>query len=75
MSRTVSAVYENGVFRPLEEVELDEGEEVEVLLDSTHKPSAEDSQRILDEIAELPVESENNGFSSADHDLVLYPKE
>jgi predicted DNA-binding antitoxin AbrB/MazE fold protein len=32
MSRTVEAVYENGVFRPLEAVTLPEGEHVQVTL-------------------------------------------
>ena len=75
MSRSVTAVYENGVFRPLESVELDEGEEVEVLVDSVRPPSIETSRQILRRIASLPIESPDDGFSGADHDAILYPKE
>ena len=32
MSRTIEAVYENGVFRPLESVTLPEGEHVQVTM-------------------------------------------
>jgi len=38
-------------------------------------PSIETSLRALDELARLPIESEDDGFSGADHDAVLYPKE
>ncbi|MFN0140067.1 MAG: antitoxin family protein [Pyrinomonadaceae bacterium] len=74
MSHTIPAIFENGVFRPLEKVELNNGEEVEmILLDKTqHNPKR--SREILNEIAKLPIEGGENGFSGRDHDQVLYPK-
>ena len=57
MNRTIRAVYESGVFRPLETVELDNGEEVEViLLDRAEPNSPQRSRDILAEIASLPME-------------------
>jgi predicted DNA-binding antitoxin AbrB/MazE fold protein len=75
MSNSIPAVFENGVFRPLEKVEISEGEEVEVLLISRHQHSPVRSREILKTIAELPIEGKNGNFSSEDHDEILYPKE
>jgi|CXWL01.1.fsa_nt_gi predicted DNA-binding antitoxin AbrB/MazE fold protein len=76
MSHTIAAIYENGVFRPLEKVDLDNGEEVEViLLDRAEPNSPQRSRDILAEIAALPMESNTNGFSGKDHDDILYPKQ
>lgn len=76
MSHTIAAIYENGVFRPLERVDLDNGEEVEViLLDRAEPSSPQRSRDILAEIAALPMESNTNGFSGKDHDDILYPKQ
>lgn len=75
MTRSVTAIYENGVFRPLESVDLTEGEEVEVLVESEPAPRIETSREIIRKIASLPLESPDDGFSGADHDLVLYPKD
>jgi len=74
MMRSVTAVYENGVFRPLESIELKEGDEVEVLVESETPTPIERSRQILRKIASLPLESPDDGFSGADHDSVLYPK-
>ena len=74
MSHTIAAIYENGVFRPSERVDLDNGEEVEViLLDRSEPTSPQRSRDILAEIAALPVESSTNGFSGNSHDDILYP--
>jgi len=75
VSDTITAKFEQGIFRPLETVDLPEGEEVEMLLIPKKGPSIETSLRALDELARLPIESEDDGFSGADHDAVLYPKE
>ena len=75
MQDTITAIFEHGVFRPLETIDLPEGKKVEMLLLARKAPSIETSLRALDEIARLPIESENDGFSGADHDAVLYPKE
>lgn len=74
MSHTITAIFENGVIRPLENVELSNGEEVEVILLQKTKSDAKKSRHILTEIAELPLEGKTNGFSGQDHDEILYPK-
>lgn len=74
MSHTISAIFENGVFRPLEKVELTNGEEVEVILLDRAETSPKRSLEILTEIANLPMEGSTNGFSGEDHDQILYPK-
>ena len=68
MSHTIPAVFENGVFRPLEKVELDNGEEVEVILLDRADTRPKRSREILSAIAGLPMEDDTNGFSGEDHD-------
>lgn len=77
MSKHISAVYEQGVIRPLEPVSLKEGEELEiVLLPRENKTRRRGNPaQVLAGIARLPVEGASDGFSGADHDQVLYPKE
>ncbi len=71
MSQTISAIFENGVIRPLEPVKLVNGEEVEVLLlDKAHDPTA--SRKLLAGIAKLPIEGKADKFSGEDHDRLLY---
>jgi predicted DNA-binding antitoxin AbrB/MazE fold protein len=75
MNRTVSAIFENGVFRPTESVALTEGSKVEL---TVHTPDAASrngsAAETLARIAALPVEGDRNPFSGADHDSVLYGK-
>jgi predicted DNA-binding antitoxin AbrB/MazE fold protein len=75
MSRQIQAVYENGVLRPLEPLKLDEGEELDVVLLPRSESRARAAARILAEIACLPPEGADDGFSGADHDSILYPKD
>ncbi len=63
MNHTIPAIFENGVFRPLEKVELDNGEEVEVILLERADTSPKRSREILSAIA---VEGGTNGFSGED---------
>lgn len=74
MTHTITAIYENGIIRRLEKVELDNGETVEVILLNKTDADPTRSRQILSEIASLPIESESNGFSGEDHDQILYPK-
>lgn len=70
MSQTISAIFENGVIRPLEPVILANGEEVEVLLlEKAHDPAA--SRKVLAGIADLPIEGRTDEFSGEDHDRLL----
>jgi predicted DNA-binding antitoxin AbrB/MazE fold protein len=58
--KTVRAIFENGVFRPLEPVELPEGAAVEFEL-----RVSKDRERLLDELYELLSER----FDSGEHDV------
>ena len=73
MTKTISAIYEGGVLRPAEPLPLADGEWVDVTIDTA---AVEERRRrvnqALDEIAALPLEGPQDGFSGADHDKVLY---
>jgi len=73
MTKTLTAVYENGVLRPSEPLPLGEGERVEVTV-TTGEDAARHAELVkaLAEIAALPTEGPDDGFSGADHDRVLY---
>ncbi len=82
MSQTVPAIYDAGVFRPLEPIELADGTRVEVQVPTpaspTELPPEELSRQqaaiaeMLAEIERLPIEGPDDGFSGRDHDKVLY---
>jgi predicted DNA-binding antitoxin AbrB/MazE fold protein len=74
MSKQIQAVYEKGVLRPLEPLKLDEGEELDVVLLPRRKSIARDAARVLADIAKLPLEGAQDGFSGAEHDRILYPE-
>ena len=73
--KTVEAVFEKGVFRPVEPISLEEGTRVEVVLHPTRPATDNEGKSYLErlaEIAALPVRSPADGFSGAEHDRVLY---
>ena len=73
MTTHVKAIYENGVFRPTEPVRLAEGTSVEVLISQAETPSPRPSTADqLRDIASLPSEGPDDGFSGEDHDDLLY---
>lgn len=79
MTHEVRAIYENGQFRPLEPVALPEHGLVSLVITSAGTGNAtpssgnkENLQAALDRVAQLPIEGPDDGFSGADHDLVLY---
>lgn len=74
MNQTIPAVIENGIIRPLSDIELTNGEEVEVIILPRGHATAGGAKKVLSEIAELPVEGATDDFSGADHDDILYPK-
>ena len=72
MNNTITAIFENGMLRPLQPVDLHEGEQVEVfLVTKEHDPAR--SREILERIASLPQEGPVDRFSGTDHDSILYP--
>jgi predicted DNA-binding antitoxin AbrB/MazE fold protein len=84
MSQTIAAVFDSGVFRPLEPVDLAEGTQVLVQVTQTADAgqaelSAEELTQQQAAIAEflarmeaLPDEGPDDGFSGRDHDKILY---
>jgi predicted DNA-binding antitoxin AbrB/MazE fold protein len=70
MTTKVHAIYRNGVFLPSTPPPVADGAEVELIVTSgSESNSLADA---LDEIAHLPVEGPQDGFSGADHDRILY---
>ena len=73
---TTAAIYENGVLRPLSPLPLAEGARVEVTVtdDASSAQVAEigSAGELLREVAALPMESGDAGFSGRDHDRILY---
>ena len=76
MTATASAIYEQGVLRPLSPLPLMEGARVEVTVtDAAATLAAADTRSLSDslrEIAALPMESDQAPFSGQDHDRILY---
>lgn len=73
MTRTIQAIYEGGVLRLKEPVELADGTIVEVTI-NTNDPCADEATPavIVSAIASLPVEGDGQPFSGRDHDKILY---
>jgi predicted DNA-binding antitoxin AbrB/MazE fold protein len=75
MTRKIQAVYEGGVFKPREPVPLEDGAAVELTVrcDPPFVPAdAATVLRFIEEMAALPLEGPDDGFSGADHDKILY---
>ena len=51
MTETVTAIYENGVLRPLRKLNLRERQTVEVTITSSDEPSPDESQKVLQALA------------------------
>ena len=74
--QSIPVVYEQGSLRPLEPVALPEGAHVQVLiLDSPTEEDYAAMLNILDRIADMPLEGENNVAVSQEYEAILYPKE
>ncbi len=59
MPKIIEAIYENGVFKPLQKVDLKEGEKAKIIVESISektfgvlKVSEKELKRVLDEIDE-----------------------
>ena len=87
MSRTIPAIFDAGVFRPLEPVDLAQGTHVEVQVPviksgeaATELLPGELARQqtaiadMLEEIESLPIKEPDDGFSGPDHDKILYGK-
>ena len=74
MTTTVKAVYENGVFRPVNPIDLPEGTPVEFTLTMEDGlPDAAATAAAMARIAALPHEGDaSDQFVSENHDHYLY---
>ena len=71
MARTIKVVYENGVFRPLEPVYLDEGTELEMYL--PYEPGLADPvalEKALRELQEAAAELTDEEWAKIEADIL-----
>jgi len=75
VTKEIEAIYERGMIRPLQPLELPEGSRVDLIV-ITHEQSGANgiTAEILAEIAALPLEGSNDEFSGREHDSILYPR-
>jgi predicted DNA-binding antitoxin AbrB/MazE fold protein len=73
MTLHIDAVFEQGAFRPAVPVTLEEGTQVALTIE-TQPPLVPPRQLVISlaEVASMPAESADDGFSSIDHDKILY---
>jgi predicted DNA-binding antitoxin AbrB/MazE fold protein len=75
MTKEIEAIYEQGVIRPLQPLELPEGSRLDVIVITHEQPETNgNAAEILAEIAALPLESSDNSFAGREHDSILYPR-
>ena len=74
MTKEIQAVYEGGMIRPLQPLELPEGARLDVIV-ITHEQSKTNGNTVemLAEIAALPLEGSSDAFAGREHDSILYP--
>lgn len=75
MTKEIEAIYERGIIRPLQPLELPEGARLDLIV-ITHEQDTSngDAAKILAEIAALPLEGPSDDFAGSEHDSILYPK-
>lgn len=75
MTKEIEAIYEHGMIRPLQPLELPEGARLDVIVITHEQPKTNgNTAEILAEIAALPLEDSTDAFSGREHDSILYPK-
>ena len=75
MTKEIEAVYEQGVIRPLQPLDLPEGSRLDVIVITHEEPrTTSNAVEMLADIAALPLEGPNDTFSGREHDSILYPK-
>ncbi len=87
MTQHFQAIFEGGVFRPLEHVQLAEHQQVLITVSSPGEETlAVDSGEVLckqkealaklrSEMNSLPIQSPPDDLGGADHDLILYGRQ
>ena len=75
MTKEIEAVYEQGMIRPLQPLELPEGSRLDLIVITHEQPETNgNAAELLAEIAVLPLESSSEPFAGRDHDSILYPR-
>ncbi len=75
MTKEIEAVYEQGMIRPLQPLELPEGARLDLIVITHEQPETNGkAAKILAEIAALPLEGSSDTFAGREHDSILYPK-
>ncbi|HKY45799.1 MAG TPA: antitoxin family protein [Pyrinomonadaceae bacterium] len=77
MTKEIEAVYEQGIIRPLQPLELPDGTRLDLIVITHEQPKTNGNvAEILAEIAALPLEGEgaSDGFAGREHDSILYPR-
>ena len=72
MSQLLDAVFEAGVFRPIREPQLSEGQQVEILVRPKSLMAPQAVAAALASAARLPVQAPGDAATSTIHDRVLY---
>ena len=75
MTKEIEAVYEQGMIRPSQPLELPEGARLDLIVITHEQPKANgNTAEIIAEIAALPLEGSGDAFTGREHDSILYPK-
>ena len=75
MTKEIEAVYEHGMIRPLQPLELPEGARLDVIVVTHEHPKSNgNAAEMLAEIAALPLEGSDDSFAGSEHDSILYPE-
>jgi len=75
MTKEIEAVYEQGLIRPLQPLDLPEGSRLDVIVITHEEPrTTNKAAEMIAEIAALPMEGSTDEFSGRKHDSILYPK-
>ncbi len=80
MNHPIVAIYDAGVFRPLEPVEMANGTQVVVQLPGIGPPASDEVNEetrkawsdYLDRMESMPDSTPQDGLTSRDHDRILY---
>lgn len=74
MTKEIEAIYEQGMIRPLEPLELPEGARLDLIVITHEEPKTNgNAAEILAAIAALPLDGSCDS-AQRDHDRVLYPR-
>lgn len=75
MTKEIEAVYEQGMIRPLQPLELPDGTRLDLIVITHEQPKTNGTAaEILAEIAALPLEGSTDDFAGREHDSILYPR-